>query len=232
MLIPLAAFVGYFIESIFGFGGTIILLTIVSNFIPIKSVVILALVASVSASSYIILQSKAHINKNLLLRILAISILGVFLGVYLVDVLESEMLFKIFSAILIIYGLYGFFKPDLKFTDWLKKLIIFLGGVAMGLFSTGGPLILMGIRQEFANKQELRATMACYFLTTNIFRFIQLTIQKVEFGLSYEIYLVTIALVWFAIFLGYKLHLKLPEEKFNKGLNFMFALIGFFYLIK
>ena len=51
--------------------------------------------------------------------------------------------------------------------QFLKNFFVILGGFIQGIYTIGGPFVLMGYKDYFSSKQELRSTMAGYFFIIN-----------------------------------------------------------------
>ena len=106
-----------------------------------------------------------------------------------------------------------------------------LGGLIQGIYTIGGPFVLMGYKDSFSSKQELRSTMAGYFFLINLGRVVFLIIL----GESYEdivfTYYPIAILVIISVWLGYLVHKRIPEILFKKLIIFAITLIGILILL-
>ena len=93
----------YFIESIFGFGGTIIFLGLAGFFIEFDLLLKIAMFLGLCSGFAILAQSYKHVSFKDLKKILFMTIPGAILGTYLIDHLQINILLNIFAIILIIY---------------------------------------------------------------------------------------------------------------------------------
>ena len=164
-------------------------------------------------------------------RILIYTIPGALIGTYLITYLASGLLIKLFAIILIIYGFFNLFFPDKVIPNYLKKSLVILGGLIQGIYTIGGPFVLMGYKDSFSSKQELRSTMAGYFFLINLGRVVFLIIL----GESYEdivfTYYPIAILVIISVWLGYLIHKRIPEILFKKLIIFAITLIGILILL-
>ena len=108
----------------------------------------------------------------------------------------------------------------------LKKFFVILGGFIQGIYTIGGPFVLMGYKDSFSSKQELRSTMAGYFFIINSLRALffvflggsYLNIVKTYYSIAF--------LVMLSVWIGYYVHKKIPEDLFKRLIIIAITLIG------
>ena len=230
-VIAFIASIAYAIESIFGFGGTIIFLGISGLFYDFNSLLKLAMIVALASGLAVLIQSYKHLSWKHLMQILIYTIPGAIFGTYLITFFSSDLLIKFFALILIIYGCFNLFFPNLIIPNYLKRGLLILGGIIQGIYTIGGPFVLMGYKDNFSSKQELRSTMAGYFFTINSIRaifFMMLGESYVDIIFSY--YPIAI-LVMISVWLGYFIHKKIPEILFRKLIIIAITLIGVLILL-
>ena len=224
--IALIACFAYAIESIFGFGGTIIFLGISGFFFDFNSLLKLAMIVGLSSGLAVLIQSYKYVSLKHLIKILIYTIPGALIGTYFISYFASDILIKIFAIILIIYGCFNLFFPDIRFPQFLKNFFVILGGFIQGIYTIGGPFVLMGYKDNFSSKQELRSTMAGYFFIINSLR----AIFFVFLGGSYleivKMYYPIALLVMLSVWLGYFIHKQIPEILFKRLIIIAITLIG------
>jgi uncharacterized membrane protein YfcA len=116
------------------------------------------------------------------------------------------------------------------FPKIFKNKLIFIGGISCGSFGIGGPFWVNALQKDFKNKSGLRATLAVAFVTFNFLRIAQLSLQnQLSLDFFYNIWW-TILPVFIAIKLGHKIHLKISEEIFKKGIALITILAGIKFL--
>ncbi len=224
--IALIACFAYAIESIFGFGGTIIFLGISGFFFDFNSLLKLAMIVGLSSGLAVLIQSYKYVSLNHLIKILVYTIPGALIGTYFISYFASDILIKIFAIILIIYGCFNLFFPDIRFPQFLKNFIVILGGFIQGIYTIGGPFVLMGYKDYFSSKQELRSTMAGYFFIINSLRAIFFMFLGGSYLEIVKIYYPIALLVMLSVWLGYFIHKQIPEILFKKLIIIAITLIG------
>ena len=224
--IALIACFAYAIESIFGFGGTIIFLGISGFFFDFNSLLKLAMIVGLSSGLAVLIQSYKYVSLNHLIKILIYTIPGALIGTYFISYFASDILIKIFAIILIIYGCFNLFFPDIRFPQFLKNFFVILGGFIQGIYTIGGPFVLMGYKDYFSSKQELRSTMAGYFFIINSLRAIFFMFLGGSYLEIVKIYYPIALLVMLSVWLGYFIHKQIPEILFKKFIIIAVTLIG------
>ena len=209
--IALIACFAYAIESIFGFGGTIIFLGISGFFFDFNSLLKLAMIVGLSSGLAVLIQSYKYVSLKHLIKILIYTIPGALIGTYFISYFASDILIKIFAIILIIYGCFNLFFPDIRFPQFLKNFFVILGGFIQGIYTIGGPFVLMGYKDYFSSKQELRSTMAGYFFIINSLRAIFFMFLGGSYLEIVKIYYPIALLVMLSVWLGYFIHNQIPE---------------------
>ena len=224
--IALIACFAYAIESIFGFGGTIIFLGISGFFFDFNSLLKLAMIVGLSSGLAVLIQSYKYVSLHHLIKILIYTIPGALIGTYFISYFASDILIKIFAIILIIYGCFNLFFPDIRFPQFLKNFFVILGGFIQGIYTIGGPFVLMGYKDYFSSKQELRSTMAGYFFIINSLRAIFFMFLGGSYLEIVKIYYPIALLVMLSVWLGYFIHKQIPEILFKKLIIIAITLIG------
>lgn len=232
MLIALIAFFSYFLESIFGFGGTILFVGIGGIFQNFTEVLFIGVYVSAIASGTIMFQQRREIPYHHLKQLLILFAPGLVIGTFLIDAIAGQYLLKIFAVFIIAYGLQNIFYPKLHLPQAIKTGFILAGGFIQGLFSCGGPFMLMGYKDKFQNKSELRITVAILFFVTNTWKIIQ---NAATTGTAIPV----ISAYWWlafpviaSMYAGYIVHKKISEEHFKIGMTIGITLIGFFLLLR
>lgn len=230
VVISLIACLAYGIESIFGFGGTIIFLGISGLLYDFNTLIKMAMVVGLASGLAVLIQSYKHLSYYHLFNILLLTLPGALIGTYLIDYLASQFLIKAFAVMLISYGFFNLIWPKILIPKIIKNSIIILGGLIQGIFTIGGPFVLMGYKDNFENKQELRSTMAGYFFLINSLRaifFILIGGSYTEIVISY--YPIAI-LVMISVWLGYLVHRKIPDIMFKNIIIIAITIIGIIIL--
>ncbi len=231
-VIAACVFLSYFIESAFGFGGTILFLASISTFMDLKDAVMLATYASMCASLCILFSGYKAFSLSHMIKIFAYAFPGVMVGVWVFTIIDSTLLLKLFAVFLILHSLYSLMKPALKMPYIASRFVLFMAGILHGLYATGAPFVLMAYKHEFQNKLELRTNIAAFLLFGNVIRLTQIyfmgDLNVGDFVAQW--WLVFPILI--AVLSGYIAHVKMNETFFSYGIYILMMLAGVFYLVK
>lgn len=218
ILISICFSIGFFFESIFGFGGGLIAYSILGFFIDFKIAILAGLYIGTVCSIFIALTSLNNFDKKIFIKLIPISIIGNVIGILIFVKFPSEILGFIFGLLLILLAIKTIFFDKYNFPKIFKKKLILIGGISQGTFGVGGPFIANAIKNDFKNKSAFRSTLACYFLFGNFIRIFSLILSK---NLDYKFLSSNwwmIIPVLLAVILGYKVHLKINDIYFKNGI--------------
>lgn len=232
LLIATSFSLGFFVESIIGFGGGLIAYFILGFFIDLKEMILAGLYIGTCSSAYIVYTDRKSFDKKVFKSLVPLCIVGTMLGVFLFSHLSAEILATAFGVVLILLAIKIMFFDKFTFPKIFKKKLIFIGGISQGAFGIGGPFWANALKDDFKNKSGFRTTMAASFVAFNFIRVAQLFLQgQLKLDFFAQIWWVIIP-VFIAIKLGHLIHLKISEDIFKKGIALMTIFAGFKFLLK
>lgn len=232
ILLAACVFTAYFIESVFGFGGTVLALAAISNFIDVKAAILIVAYAAICSSSLILISGYKSFSLKHFIKIYTYALPGVFIGTVVYLYMSPAFLLKFFGVFLVFYALYSLWKPAFKLSNFLSKAILFLSGIIQGIYGTGGPFMLMAYGHEFKDKSELRSMVAAYLLFGNVVRVIQMYFMGQLDTALLGNYTWVILPVGIAVFLGFFVHKKLNDKVFKTGVFGLMLIAGVSFLFK
>ncbi len=232
LLIATSFSLGFFVESIVGFGGGLIAYAMLSFVTDLKTMILAGLYIGTCSSAYIAYTDFKSFDKKIFKSLLPICFVGTVFGVFIFSKFSAEVLSLIFGILLVSLAIKTMFFDKFIFPKIFKQKLLFIGGISHGAFGIGGPFIANALKDDFKNKSNFRTTLAVFFTVFNLVRFAQLSLQneiKPEF---FAAIWWTIIPVFLAIKLGYKIHLKISEDIFKKLIGLMTILAGLKFLSK
>ncbi len=232
LLIAISFSFGFFVESIVGFGGGLIAYAILGFFMDLKEMILSGLYIGTLSSACIAYTDRKSFDGKILKSIAPISLIGTIIGVFVFAEFPEKVLAPIFGALLILLAIKTIFFDKYTFPKIFKHKLIFIGGISQGAFGLGGPFTINAVKQDFKNKSNLRTTMAIFFVVFNLVRITQLFLQgKIKPDFFAEIWWAVIP-VFVAIYLGYRVHLKISEDIFKKLIGLMTVFAGLKFLVE
>jgi uncharacterized protein len=215
------------IETITGFGGTIIAVALGAHFYSLELLLPVLVPLAFLTAFYITLRYYQNINVTLLLSsIIPFMGLGLIIGIATFNLVQTAVLqtaFGIFVILFTAYELYKEFKgaPRSLLPSWAGILCLIAGGFIHGLYATGGPLVVYYASRKVDDKKVFRSTLCSLWtlfsgiLLTNYFLTGRLTPATVKITLFL---LPALAL---GLVLGEWLHFRVAEKPFKKMVHIL-----------
>ena len=161
--------VGVFTQSLSGFGIALVAMPLLSPVLGLKTAA--PLVAMIGTLLNIILVIRYHTALNLkaVWKLSLAAIIGIPLGVYLLDFINQKLALVMLGIVVISYSLYALMRfklPSLAHPAWLYAAG-FSGGILGGMFNTNGPpVIVYGTCRKWS-QDEFKVNLQGFFLLNN-----------------------------------------------------------------
>jgi len=174
-------------------------------------------------------QTRKWIRKDVLPTLISGAIIGTVVGTYMLASFKSDILKKLFGVFIIAYALKMLFwnKTNVKEPkNYIGIIAGFFGGTLGGLFSTGGPPVVIYLNKKTCDRRIFRATIIFYFLIVNSW----------QFAVYCYTGLITTDVLKFILYLlpafvagnliGAFLHVKLNDVLFNRIVAIILLITG------
>ncbi len=227
--------VAFLCEAVFGFGGGLISIPLLSLLIGVKKAVTLALIFQLGMGlllihSYKDVQIKVGLNMGIGM------LLGTLVGVFGLVTLPEQVLRIILAIVILSFLLQMFFGKHVSLH--LKESFIAdffagaLGGVFQGLIGTGGPVLTLYLMTIGISAASFRATLIFLFFVSSILR--------IFLSFSYDLFTADIqqtAIAAFPLFLvvlivGHYSFKRLNERYYRIGVGIILFVAAIFMLLK
>ena len=232
ILIGLVFAVTFFIESVIGFGGSLIAFGILGFFVDLKQLILISIYIGTVASTFVIASDYKKFNKTIFIGAFPFCLMGTIIGSVLFIYNDSSVIKMIFGAFLLLFASKIMFFDNIKIPRHFSNLALTIGGISHGLFGVGGPFFALALKEKLKTKSEMRATLAALFISFNFIRVFQLSLQdSITFGDLFKLWWVAAPLA-ISIHLGHLVHKKISESAFKKivaivatfsGIEFLFT---------
>lgn len=224
----------FFAQSLFGFGGGLIAIPILSLFMPVQDAVTLAGIFQISMG-FLIFRTHKDTGWTHIRALLPATVIGVVLGILLLKYLDEDLIRLALAG----YILLHLARTHTKF-DPLGKIIKaggahlagFLGGTMNAMIGGGGPAFILYLKDKAAGSVEFRANITAILFLSNIPRLA----GTLTAGLmSWNIVMTALIVYPFflgALFLGQKLHKKIPQRRFFIAIEVLLSLTALSLMLK
>jgi uncharacterized membrane protein YfcA len=161
-----------FIQRVSGFGLGIFAMLFLPHVLPSAAAAAVSCLFSCGTSSYNTFKYRRHIPLKTVLPLLAAALAVIPVSVHFSARIPGHIFQAILGTVLIVLSLYFlFFQNRISLKPSVKNGLIAgaVGGTLNGLFSTGGPPIVLYLTGATTNKLEYFAAIQFYFALTNIY---------------------------------------------------------------
>ena len=127
-----------------------------------------------------------------------------------------------------VYGVYSLITPALPHLQHEKYTLPFgfVAGILGGAYNTSGPpVVIYGTLRRWS-PEYFRATMQCYFLFTYIATIVGHGVARLWTPLVIELFLWALPGIGLGIYLGGKVHHRIPKSMFSRVIFSILVLIG------
>jgi hypothetical protein len=226
-MIALSAFAT---EGAIGFGGTVLAASIgaASRIVPLEVLLPAFVPLNMVMSSWLLSRGFSAIAWRMLLVEVAPAVAaGMAVGLVLFHLPAKHLFafgFGVFVVGLAVFQLAR--RADQPLARPLQWLLLGLGGVAHGLFGTGGPMIVYVVRRRLPDKRAFRSTLAVLWLVLNL----ALLTNYAEAGLYTQTTAKTLGVLALTIvpglYIGEHVHHQLDAERFERVVWIVLLLAG------
>ena len=166
-------------------------------------------------------------------RLFVSSLVGIPLGIFLIKAAPEAIVQEILGVLLILFSLYALRQPQLPTLHHQGWAYIFglIAGVLGGAYNTNGPpLVLYGVLRRWP-PDRFRATLQGYFVPASILIWLGHGLTGLWTERVIHLYALALPLVFLAIWLGTKLHSRIPAERFARLLYILLIGLGLLLLL-
>jgi uncharacterized membrane protein YfcA len=233
LIVGFGIFLGFFIQTLIGFAGALIALPILLLAIGLQDAIAYISIFYLYSSVYLIAQEWKYIDRKIILKLSIATILVVLLGIWVLAHGKPIFLKKALGIFILVYVCYTIFFKDKVFKyPKLEFLFGLAGGFFSGLFSTGGPLFVIVVKNSAVSMKTFRATMFGILGLITVVRIPTLYkagILNME-QVHYSFYIMPFFIL--AIYLGKKVYAKLNEIILKNGVLILLFLSGIMLVFK
>lgn len=162
-----------FVQRVSGFGLGIFAMLFLPYLMPSHAVASsVSCLFSCGTSVYNGVKFRRDVSFRTLLPLMGAALLTIPVGVHFSDDLPEKLLTGLLGAVLIVLSIYFLFfsqRVHIRPTAVNGVLAGGIGGLLNGLFSTGGPPVVLYLVHATPDKQTYFATIQFYFAVTNIY---------------------------------------------------------------
>jgi uncharacterized membrane protein YfcA len=223
-------FLATLIRSSFGFGEALVAVPLLALRIPIAQAAPLAVACSVLVAAIIIVQDHEHIHIRSAAGLLAASLVGIPLGLWLLKAADPRAVKIALAAVIISFSCYALFTkrlPELTGDHPLWLAVCgFIAGILGGVFGMNGPaLVVYGSLRRWSAK-HFRATLQAYFLPASLLGLIGYWLSGLWVSAVTHDFLIALPGIIVAVFLGRWINRRLRGQGYVRYLYAFLIAVG------
>ncbi|HVF56170.1 MAG TPA: sulfite exporter TauE/SafE family protein [Pyrinomonadaceae bacterium] len=226
-------FVSTFIRSALGFGDALLAMPLLAMLVGVRTATpLVALVAS-TITLVILAGNWRGVDFKSAWRLIASSIVGIPLGLWLLKAAPEFYVKAVLGVLLVIYGLYNLFAPELPAvkSERLAYVFGFVSGVLGGAYNTNGPpIVIYGTLRRWP-PAHFRATLQGSFALTGLIILAGHGAAGLWTAGVAWLYVYSFPAVMLGIAVGAKLNRRIPRETFSRVVYVFLVVIGALFLL-
>ena len=160
-----------FVQRVSGFGLGIFSMIFFPHFLPVQAGPVICSIHSCTISSFNAVRYRKYVHYRTALPMMVAALLTVPLTVRFAKDVSADIFRVLLGIVLILFSLYFLLlKSKIRIKPTVRNgfLVGILGGVLNGLFSTGGPPVVLYLNTAMPDKTMYFATIQFYFAFTNL----------------------------------------------------------------
>lgn len=238
LALALVVALAFVVEAGLGFGATLITVSVGGLFAPIAAILPVYVPANLALSCWVAFADRRAIDRHVLVRGLAPwMLLGLPLGLLALDALDPALLRRALGAFVAALAALELRRaarpasatgdvPPSPLAPAAARALLVLGGAIHGAFGTGGPLAVYVSSRSGLDKRAFRGTLASLWIVLNTALLVAYAREGTGGGLDLVASLALAPSVAVGALVGSRLHARLPEAMFRRGVYALLALVG------
>ena len=219
IILGIAIFLGFFVQTLVGFAGSLVALPILLIGLKLPDAIAYVSIFYMFSSSFLVKKEWHNIDKNVILKLTLASVIGVILGIIVLTYSKPVILQKglgVFILLYIVYVLMG--KKEMSTNKTVNWILGALGGFFSGVFSTGGPLYVISVKNTVHEIRAFRATMIGVLALVTLVRVPALAVSGALTFQHLKMSLLILPVFFLAQYLGNLLFDRINEVFFKRFL--------------
>lgn len=166
LIICLSLLLAGFIQGVSGFGAGIVFMSIVPYFLSVTASAAISNFVCLMLEIMMVIRYRKHINKSIILLPAIFFIIAATAGIHLASNLDTRIMKEILGSFLILLAVYMMvFRSKMNLQPTLLTMFVcgFVSGLCDGMFSIGGPLMVLYFLAITKSKEEYLGTIQTFF---------------------------------------------------------------------
>lgn len=221
------------ISAVFGFGSALVGMPLLTLVLGLKTALPLLGLASPVASAIITGTSWQAVHGASSWRLLLGTLVGIPLGVWLVQGVPGEGLVQGLGGLMVAFGLYRLAQaklPLLIHPAWAYPFG-FAAGVLGAAYNTNGPPVVLYGNLNRWTPEQFRATLNSYFFPSGMVILVSHALGGLWTAQVFWLFGLSLPVILVAVWLGEQINRRLPLQRFEQWLSVLLIALGLILLV-
>ncbi len=238
VLAALMVFSAFTVRGMSGFGAGMVGIPLLAFVMPVHTAVPMFSILVLTLFVFISIRDWKTVVRDELRRLVLPTLLGVVMGIVLLQRLDNQMLLKLLGGLLITYASYAtavqiFGLPQLNCSQRWAFPVGFVGAVIDTVFSGGGgTLVVIYLHMRGVGRQPFRATVAVVWLVEMVARMAGYGAAGYYTMGTLLLCLLLLPMMWAGTYVGERIGNRISQDTFSKVLSALLALTGVMLILK
>ncbi|MDD2941328.1 MAG: sulfite exporter TauE/SafE family protein [bacterium] len=228
-------FIASLCNTVFGFGGGLVSIPLLSLMLGVKKAVLLALTLQV-ATGMLISKTRHHTDWGMIKRISPALFAGIALGTLILEKANNQFLNYFLALFIYLFIAKSRFFPDIKLGVSSSRRGLYFAGIITGtiggLTGTAGPVIVMLLSEITKDKVIFRANIIALLFITNLTRLVTAGARGLFDASLIQLSLLCLPLIGLAMVSGQKLHSSVSPRVYENGVQLILLISATLLLAK
>lgn len=156
-----------FVQGVSGFGAGIVFMSIAPYFMHVTGAAAVSNFVSLMLEIMMVIRYRKHIQKGTIFLPAVFFIVASTIGISLASEMDTQIMKRILGAFLIVLSVFLLvFRDRMKLRPTLGAMFVcgFVSGLCDGMFSIGGPLMVLYFLAITKSKEEYLGTIQTFFM--------------------------------------------------------------------
>jgi len=231
-------FAAFTVRGMSGFGAGMVGIPLLAFVMPVRTAVPMFSILVLTLFIFISIRDWKAVVREELRRLVVPTLLGVVLGIVLLQQLDNRMLLKLLGGLLIAYASYAtavqiFGLPQLRCSHRWAFPVGFVGAVIDTVFSGGGgTLVVVYLHMRGVGRQPFRATVAVVWLFEMVARMVGYGAAGYYSVATLLLCLLLLPMMWGGTWVGERIGNRISQDTFSRILAALLALTGIMLMLK
>lgn len=217
----------YSVEIVFGLGGTILMLPLLTWFFDAKTLVIYSVVPQILVASIGLYYSPRTVDRRFLVAMLAFAAIGAVAGIAAFSHVSGGQFRVLLGFAVLAAGAYLLAAPSaLRIAPAAGRALDIAAGFSQGFFGISGPISMTRLLGTFPDKTVVRNMGFAFFLSLNIVRGASYWITGSLDAQVVTMAAVSIPVLGAVLLVANGLHFRLRQSTFRRVAAWLIALGG------